>query len=261
MKLFDGVPDRLVAARMRSFEPAGALALFSALHFAAVAVIGGLAVAAAPVLAAGLPVALAVNLVFSATVYRLLRTSAPFSFGHARLGACNVVTHLRGSLAALLAMPLAAPQALADPAVGWAVFGLGLTVLCLDGVDGWLARRGGMASAFGARFDMEVDSLLALALAVLALASGAAGPAVLVLGLARYAFWAASLVLPWLAAPLPPRFSRKAVCVVQLGTLLALQAPVLPASVGHAAAFAAAGLLAWSFWVDIRWLSARAARS
>ena len=38
----------------------------------------------------------------------------------------------------------------------------------LDGVDGWLARRSGIASAFGARFDMEIDALLILVLAVLA---------------------------------------------------------------------------------------------
>jgi multidrug efflux pump subunit AcrA (membrane-fusion protein) len=38
----------------------------------------------------------------------------------------------------------------------------------LDGVDGWLARRHEIASRFGARFDMEVDALLILALSVLA---------------------------------------------------------------------------------------------
>ena len=38
----------------------------------------------------------------------------------------------------------------------------------LDGLDGWLARHAGMASAFGARFDVEVDALLIQALAILA---------------------------------------------------------------------------------------------
>ena len=35
--------------------------------------------------------------------------------------------------------------------------------LILDGVDGWLARRSGMASDFGADFDLEVDTLFVLA--------------------------------------------------------------------------------------------------
>ena len=38
-------------------------------------------------------------------------------------------------------------------------------LLALDGLDGWAARRQGLVSAFGARFDMEVDALLILALA------------------------------------------------------------------------------------------------
>ena len=130
MKFFDGVPDRLVAARMRSFEPTGALALFSVLHFAGVAVIGGLAAAAAPILAAGLPLALALNLVFSTIVYRLLRTSPPFTFAHDKLGACNVVTHTSRTQPRrpLIAMPLGwRRSALADPPRygSWAVFRAG----------------------------------------------------------------------------------------------------------------------------------------
>jgi phosphatidylglycerophosphate synthase len=40
-------------------------------------------------------------------------------------------------------------------------------LLALDGLDGWLARRFGLASAYGARFDMEVDGFLILVLALL----------------------------------------------------------------------------------------------
>src|SRR5439155_607224 len=58
----------------------------------------------------------------------------------------------------------------------------------LDGADGWLARRTRMESAFGARFDTEVDALLIQVLAVLAWRWGKAGPWVLVSGLLRYLF-------------------------------------------------------------------------
>ena len=46
----------------------------------------------------------------------------------------------------------------------------------LDGVDGWLARRRGMSSAFGARFDMEIDALLVQVLAILVWRYGKAAP-------------------------------------------------------------------------------------
>ena len=43
---------------------------------------------------------------------------------------------------------------------------LAIAVTVLDGADGWLARRSGVSSAFGARFDGEVDAFLILALSV-----------------------------------------------------------------------------------------------
>lgn len=222
---------------------------------------GGLVLAALfPATAPGFALAIWLNAAFTSGVLALLWREGDRTFGHPRLGACNAVTHLRGSLACLMAMPLAAPASLADPGLGWTLFGIGFLVLCLDGVDGWLARRAGLQSSFGARFDMETDSTFALLLAALAWAGGAAGPAVMLLGVARYLFWGASFIWPWLAAPLPPRWSRKAVCVLQLGTLLALQAPVLPERVGAAAAILVAAVLAWSFVVDIRWLRAARAR-
>ncbi|SHJ20778.1 CDP-alcohol phosphatidyltransferase family protein [Wenxinia saemankumensis] len=229
----------------------------SALHLGVVA--GGIAALEAlfPALAAGQLPVLALAVLMAATIAGLMHAARGGSYPHGRFGACNGVTYLRGSLACLLALPLAAPSALADPDLGWTIFAIGAVALSLDGVDGWLARRSGLASAFGARFDMEIDSVLALILALLAWAGGAAGPLVLVLGLARYVFVAAGWTLPWLAAPLPPSFLRKTICVVQLGTLIALQAPILPDRPGHAAAIGAALLLAFSFGRDIRWLAAR----
>ena len=67
-----------------------------------------------------------------------------------------------------------------------------LTAL-LDAVDGALARRSGLASDFGARFDMETDAAFTLVLCALVLQAGQAGPWVLAAGLMRYAFVAAAL--------------------------------------------------------------------
>jgi len=169
-------------------------------------------------------------------------------YPHERLGLCNLVTLVRLTLAAALLAPLVAPAA------PWAVFFVAAVALGLDGIDGWLARREGKVSEFGARFDMEVDSGLALILALNAWAAGTAGLLVLAIGLPRYVFAAAGAVLPWLRRPAPERFSRKLVCVVQIATLIALQLPLVATSVANPVVAVVAVALAWSFGRDVVWL-------
>jgi phosphatidylglycerophosphate synthase len=178
-------------------------------------------------------------------------------YPHARAGAGNRVTLARLAAVSVMALPAAdaaATGAAFGPAGPWAVTGLAAAALAADGLDGWLARREGLVSAFGARFDMEVDALFAALLALAALAAGKAGAWVLALGFMRHGFWAAGAVLPWLARPLPESRRRKAVCVVQIAVLAAVLAPPLrpPGSAWLAAA--ATALLAWSFAVDTVWL-------
>ena len=81
-----------------------------------------------------------------------------------RFGAANLVTTARAALMALVAA-LAGVAGTADAL--WLAIGLTTIVALLDGMDGWLARRTGMASEFGARFDMETDAALILAMSVL----------------------------------------------------------------------------------------------
>lgn len=169
-------------------------------------------------------------------------------YPHPSLGACNLVTLIRLALTCALLAPLVAGVS------GWAVLAVALLALCLDGLDGWLARRRGQVSDFGARFDMEVDAALGLILALNAWAAGTVGAAVLLLGLPRYAFLLAGRALPWLAAPLPERFGRKVVCVLQIGALIVLQIPVLPEAVATAVVALTAAALAWSFGRDVLWL-------
>lgn len=171
------------------------------------------------------------------------------SFPHPTLGLCNVVTLARLVIVGALTAALMAGGG--DPV---AVLGLATAALALDGVDGWLARTRGRVSDFGARFDMEVDSAFALVLALHALASGTAGPLVLILGAMRYGFVAAALVMPWLGGPLPERFSRKAVCVIQIAALILIQWPGLPETAAAALVLGAVGALVWSFALDIRHL-------
>lgn len=194
--------------------------------------------------------ALGVFAVAAALAGRALHRSYP----HRHIGLCNGITLLRLALAAALVAPL-----VAGAPASWGVFGVALVALGLDGFDGWLARRQGYVSEFGARFDMEVDSALALILALGAAVSSGAGAVALLLGLPRYLFVAASWALPWMRGDLPERFSRKVVCVLQLGVLIALQAPILPPGAAIALVVLAGLALAWSFAVDLRFLCRRRA--
>ncbi len=179
--------------------------------------------------------------------------------GHARLGGANAVTLLRLALVSALSIPLfgiaVSGAPLVDaPSASNAIVVIATVSLSLDGVDGWLARRQGLATAIGGRFDMEVDSVFAALLAVLAVTvSGAPWP-VLLLGLPRYLFWIGGAIWPWLYDPLPPRYSGKVVAVIQMITLIVLQLPTLPAVLALVLTFGVLGALGWSFGRDIVWL-------
>ncbi|MBM3604086.1 MAG: CDP-alcohol phosphatidyltransferase family protein [Alphaproteobacteria bacterium] len=215
-------------------------------------------------LAVALPVALAVNLVVAVSVLHgsalaagtaflaaasLVATGMWRHYPHARIGACNVVTLIRLALTTALLAPLVAGEA-----GGWTVAAVASLSLMLDGLDGFLARRSGLVSSFGARFDMEVDAGLALVLALHALASGLVGAEVLVLGAMRYLFLGAGRIWPWIMAPLPESLARKTVCVLQLTALIALQIPQLSVDAAILVARVAAGAVIWSFGRDLLWL-------
>src|SRR5204863_9226226 len=121
----------------------------------------------------------------------------------------------------------------------------------LDAVDGWVARRT-RTTEFGAHFDAETDAFLILVLSVYV--SRSAGAWVLAIGAARYAFLAAQGPLPWMRAPLPPRYWRKVVAAVQGIVLTVAAAEVLPPALMNAALVVALALLAESFGRDVWWL-------
>lgn len=129
---------------------------------------------------------------------------------------------------------------------------LAAVALVLDAVDGPVARHTGTASRLGARFDMEVDAFLILALSVYVARS--AGSWVLLIGLARYAFAGAGWLLPWLRASAPPRHWCKVVAAIQGIVLTAAAADVLPRALIVVALAASLALLAESFGHEGWWL-------
>jgi phosphatidylglycerophosphate synthase len=229
------------------------LVSFIATNGAAFAVLAAASLLLQETLALGNSFAWRAALVFGAAcalALGSLRTRHPF----ATFGAANQVTTVRAVLVALIAGLLSESSRAAVAATAAC---LTLLVCVLDGLDGWLARRTGMTSEFGARFDMEVDALLVMILSLLAYQYGKAGMWVLASGLLRYGFVAASWLEPALARPLFPSRRRQTVCVMQVAGLNLAIAPFVSPSASSMLAAAALGCLGYSFAVDVIWLLQR----
>jgi phosphatidylglycerophosphate synthase len=170
--------------------------------------------------------------------------------GAAALGPADLVTLGRsvlvGGIAALVVHSFVGPVS-----VG-ALTALAVVALVLDAVDGRVARYTRTVSAVGARFDMEVDSVLVLLLSVYAARS--LGVWVLAIGSVRYLRWIAGRALPWLHGPVPPRYWCKVVAAVQGMVLTAVAAGVLPGVATVPALLLVAVLLAESFGREAWWL-------
>lgn len=180
----------------------------------------------------------------------------PEHLPHRQIGPANQVTLVRLALTAMLGGLLGE----SSPALAWPAAAIAASILVLDGADGWLARRGGWASAFGARFDMETDALLILLMATLCWQFDKVGAWILLSGMLRYLFVAAGLIWRWLRHALPESRRRKTVCVLQVLSLLAALTPVV--SPPWSAGIAATGLamVCYSFLVDVVWLWRRSDR-
>jgi phosphatidylglycerophosphate synthase len=138
------------------------------------------------------------------------------------------------------------------PVAVTALVTLSAVALVLDAADGQVARRTGTATPLGGRLDGEVDAFLILLLSIVV--SEDYGSWVLVIGAARYALLLAGWLIPWLAAPLPPRYWGKVVAAVQGIVLTVAASGLLDRRTGMIAVAAALLLLAESFGRAVIWL-------
>jgi phosphatidylglycerophosphate synthase len=196
---------------------------------------GGIAVAG------GLPgascyVPAAVSFILLAYVFRHAWSPG----GH--FGAANAITALRFLLTGALLLDDAIP---AD----WQAVAAAL-ILLLDGFDGWLARRLGLVSRFGATFDMEVDAFFTLALCVALYGSGRFGFWILLSGALRYLFVLfIRLARPPLQRERSNRWSRAVGAIVLSGlTLSLLPIGTWAAAIAAAVTIAVVGSFAASIW-------------
>ncbi|HEY1573773.1 MAG TPA: CDP-alcohol phosphatidyltransferase family protein [Pseudonocardiaceae bacterium] len=179
---------------------------------------------------------------FSLLAGALLRAHTPSLTPADRVTLTRMV--LVGAVTALVAENTVQPVPTA------AITAIAAVALILDGVDGHVARRTGLATAFGARFDMEVDAFLILVLSIdVAMTVGAW---VLVIGAMRYLFVAAGWLFEWLRKPLRASFASKAIAAVQGIVLTAAATGILPDA--GIAVLVALALLTWSFGRDVWWL-------
>ncbi len=177
-------------------------------------------------------------------IARYVATHHPFE----TFGPANQVTTFRAALIALIVGLVFEPATREVAATATAMAAI---VSALDGVDGWFARRTRMSSGFGARFDVESDSLFVMAMSVLVWRHDKAGLWILAGGLLRYAFVAAGWILPWMAERLRPTNRARAVAACHMLGLTIALAPIVPAWFSTAGLAATLTLLAWSFAVDV----------
>jgi len=197
-------------------------------------------------------VGLVLYAVIAATVAMRIAAFHP----HDRFGFPNVATLLRGTVACLC-LALSLEALILEPlgaTASWLLFGVATAAAALDALDGWAARRQGLLSRFGARFDMEMDALFILSLSALALGQGKAGPWILLAGLMRYAFFLAGHFFPAMERPLPPAWRRKAICVLAVVGLVLMLPPVVSPFAATVLGLVVILSLIWSFGVDSLWL-------
>jgi len=217
----------------------------------------GLAVAAIPVPVLGGAVhttAALIGLALFAGLLLAVERGLAAHHPHPRLGAANRITLVRAAIACLIAARAIEPAPLGAPE-RWLLAAIAGTALLLDGADGWAARRQGLASDFGARFDMEVDAFAILVLAIVVAKAHAVPYWVLAIGTMRYFYLVATLVFPLLRRPLPPRRvadrRRKTIAVIQSVGLTVALAPATPGDWAFAICAAALTLLVYSFVADV----------
>jgi phosphatidylglycerophosphate synthase len=161
-------------------------------------------------------------------------------------GWANRVTTVRFALALLLG-------ALGPATPGWMLAAALGAAAALDVADGFIARRYGLSSAFGAAFDIETDALLTLIAEAQLWQRGRVGAWILIPGLLRYAYVLALAIVPATAGHVRSSpLARGAFVALLVGLIAALLSDgavaTAPAVIGTAAVtFSFARSFRWSY--------------
>jgi phosphatidylglycerophosphate synthase len=159
-------------------------------------------------------------------------------------GAGNALTALRFAIASAVGL---VPDSVPTPALGATVLG----VFALDGLDGWVAKRRGESSEFGAHFDMETDAYFVLLIGIELFTRGRYGAWILVVGLLRYVYVLALALVPARRGDKPRfTFGRHAFTGLMLGLSLGM---MVGEPLGSVATLVGCGLVTASFLHSFYW--------
>ena len=173
----------------------------------------------------------------------LWRSRGKYAPGGA-FGPANAVTAIRCALTLALGLPdrgFSSAALAALVAFAWV----------LDGLDGWIARRRGLVSPFGAAFDLETDALLVLVATLQLWQRGRLGVWILVPGLLRYLYVLALAIMPPVAGQVPRSLLGRLAFVTLIAGLVAAFARADAA--GTALAVVGAAAVGASFAHSFAW--------
>jgi len=155
-----------------------------------------------------------------------------------RFGWANAVTAARVGIVWAFAVRL---RSAPDELLALIVLGL----FALDGLDGYLARRLGTTSEFGALFDMEADAYFVLVVELVLYQRGYLGMWILATGVLRYVYVLVRAFVPARRPDVPrSRFGRLAFTGLALGLFFAF---ALRGPIGEFCALAGTALVTLSF--------------
>lgn len=175
------------------------------------------------------------------TSRRALTPSGAFGWG-------NAITSVRFVLSSCVGVvPTSVPT--------WALGATTLVLFALDGLDGFVAKRRGETSAFGAYFDMETDAYFVLLAGLALFERGRYGAWILVAGLLRYAYVVALALVPARRGDIPrSTWGRHAFTALMLGLALGM---VLGEPFGTVVTALGCGLVTASFARSFYWSYSR----
>ena len=154
-------------------------------------------------------------------------------------GAGNVLTLMRATLALVL-------MAKNDLSLAWTGAAIMIALLS-DGLDGWIARRSGMASPFGDIFDQESDALLFLSICLLLIAERQVGLWILLPASYRYLFILFCRSIKPTEKAIQGTWVTRAIGITSMMALAACLAPIVPDQGVYWTASAVTLLLSLSF--------------
>lgn len=163
-------------------------------------------------------------------------------------GPANTITLCRNFLVAVIINILLFNY---GPHESMLIASLSISILIMDGLDGYVARKLNICSDFGARFDMESDAFFILVLCIATISVYGAPYWIILIGAMRYLYVLGQYFYQPLNLPVRDRYSRKVFCVIQIVALVLPFTEVLQKGIWELLLLVSLMLLAFSFARDI----------